>query len=124
MPLYVATVEDGLLTDQTKAQLAKEITRIHTDIMKVPKNFVRVLFLSYPKGSGFTAGEPAPTAALNCILRNGHSVEDKEAVLKQLWLTFQGLTGIATDQLAISLQEIPPSNAMELGKIMPTVGHE
>jgi len=34
------------------------------------------------------------------------------------------LTGIATDQLAISLQEIPSSNAMEMGKIMPDVGHE
>jgi hypothetical protein len=37
---------------------------------------------------------------------------------------FQSLTGIANDQLAISLQEIPSSNAMEMGKIMQTVGHD
>jgi hypothetical protein len=57
-------------------------------------------------------------------LRSGHSLEEKEAVLKQLWAMFQSVTRITTDQLAISLQEIPSSNAMELGKIMPTVGLE
>jgi O-acetylhomoserine/O-acetylserine sulfhydrylase-like pyridoxal-dependent enzyme len=37
---------------------------------------------------------------------------------------FQSLTGIATDQLALSLQEVPSSNAMEMGKILQVVGHE
>jgi hypothetical protein len=93
-------------------------------VMKVPKNFVRVVFLSYPKGSGFTGGSEAPAAALNCVLRSGHTVEEKTEMLKQLWAIFQDLTGIATDQLALSLQEIPSSNAMEMGQIMPAVGHE
>ena len=124
MPLYIATTEDGTITNQTKARIAKEITRIHAGVMKVPENFVRVIFLSYPKGSGYTAGDVAPTAALNCILRSGHSPDEKTDVLKQLWAMFQRLTGIATDQLAISLQEIPSSNAMEMGMIMPTVGNE
>jgi phenylpyruvate tautomerase PptA (4-oxalocrotonate tautomerase family) len=124
MPLYIATTEEGFISDQTKAKIAREITRIHTSVMKVPANFVRVIFLSYQKGSGFTAGDAAPTAALNCILRSGHSVGEKTDVLKQLWAMFQKLTGITTDQLAISLQEIPSSNAMELGKIMPSVGNE
>ena len=43
-------------------------------------------------------------------------------MLEQLWTMFQILTGIATDQL--SLQEIPSSNAMEMGQIMQAVGHE
>jgi phenylpyruvate tautomerase PptA (4-oxalocrotonate tautomerase family) len=124
MPLYIATTEDGTISNQTKATIAKEITRIHAGVMKVPENFVRVIFLSYPKGSGYTAGDVAPTAALNCILRSGHPLDEKTDVLKQLWAMFQKLTGIATGQLAISLQEIPSSNAMEMGKIMPTVGDE
>jgi hypothetical protein len=35
---------------------------------------------------------------------------------------FQDLTGVATDQLALSLQEIPSLNAMEMGQIMQPVG--
>jgi hypothetical protein len=92
--------------------------------MKVPKSFVRVVFLSYSKNSGYTAGVQAQTAALNCALRSGHSVEEKTDMLQQLWSMFRGLTGVATDQFAISLQEIPSSNTMEMGQIMQTVGHQ
>jgi phenylpyruvate tautomerase PptA (4-oxalocrotonate tautomerase family) len=122
MPLYTAITEEGFVSDETKAKIAREITRIHTAIMKVPENFVRVVFISYPKGSGYTGGKAAPTGALNCVLRSGHTDEDKTAMLKQLWSMFQCLTGIPTDQLAISLQEIPSSNAMEMGQIMQAVG--
>jgi phenylpyruvate tautomerase PptA (4-oxalocrotonate tautomerase family) len=124
MPLYTAITPEGTVSSETKAKIAEEITRIHTCVMKVPKNFVRVVFLSYPKGSGFTGGSEAPTAALNCVLRSGHTVEEKMDMLKQLWRMFQDLTGIATDQIALSLQEIPSSNAMEMGQIMQAVGHE
>ena len=124
MPLYTAITEDGFVSDETKAKIAKEITRIHTTVMKVPNNFVRVVFLSYPKGSGFAAGERASTAALNCVLRSGHTDEDKTEMLKQLWSMIQDLTGIPTDQLAISLQEISSSSAMEMGQIMQAVTHK
>jgi phenylpyruvate tautomerase PptA (4-oxalocrotonate tautomerase family) len=124
MPLYTAITEDGFVSDEKKAKIAGEITRIHGAVMKVPSNFVRVVFLAYPKGSGYTAGEEAPTAALNCVLRSGHTDAEKTEMLKQLWSMFQDLTGISTDQLAISLQEIPSSNAMEMGQIMQAVSHK
>src|SRR5580692_11728379 len=124
MPLYTAITQEGAVSSEAKARIAQEITRIHTTVMKVPKKFVRVVFLSYPEGAGFTGGEQAPTASLNCVLRSGHTLEDKTDMLQQLWNMFQSLTGIATDQLALSLQEIPSSNAMEMGQIMGAVGHE
>jgi phenylpyruvate tautomerase PptA (4-oxalocrotonate tautomerase family) len=124
MPLYTAITEDGFVSDETKAKIAKEITQIHTAVMKVPSNFVRVVFLSYPKRSGYAAGEEASTAALNCVLRSGHTDAEKTQMLKQLWSMFQDLTGVPTDQLAISLQEIPSSNAMEMGQIMQAVGQK
>ena len=67
-PLYTAITQEGTVSIETKARIAEEITRIHTTVMKVPKNFVRVVFLSYSKGSGFTGGEQSPTASLNCVL--------------------------------------------------------
>src|ERR1700754_4202156 len=115
MPLYTAITQEGSVSDETKAKIAEEITRIHTTLMKVPRSFVRVVFLSYPKGSGYTAGEEAPTAALNCVLRSGHTAEEKADLLERLWSMFQARTGIPTDQIAVSLQEIPSSNAMEMG---------
>jgi phenylpyruvate tautomerase PptA (4-oxalocrotonate tautomerase family) len=124
MPLYTVIAQEHALSGEMKLKMAGEITRIHSTVMKVPKNFVRVVFLSYPEGSGYAAGVEAPTAAVNCVLRSGHSAAEKRDMLQQLWSMFQELTGIATDQLAISLQEIPSSNAMEMGQIMPAVGQE
>jgi phenylpyruvate tautomerase PptA (4-oxalocrotonate tautomerase family) len=124
MPLYTAISQEGTLSVETKAKIAEEITRIHTTVMKVPRNFVRVVFLSYPEGAGFTGGVQAPSAALNCVLRTGHTPEEKTDMLQQLWTMFQDLTGVATDQLALSLQEIPSTNAMEMGQIMQAVRRE
>jgi phenylpyruvate tautomerase PptA (4-oxalocrotonate tautomerase family) len=124
MPRYEVLIEEGSLPDQTKARIAADITDVHTAVMKVPRSFVRVVFLSYPKGSGYAAGEQAPVAALDCTLRQGHTIEEKAHLLMQVWALFQRHTGIATDQLAISLSEIPPTNAMEMGQIMPSVGQE
>jgi phenylpyruvate tautomerase PptA (4-oxalocrotonate tautomerase family) len=123
MPLYTAITQDSL-PDETKARLAEEITRVHCEVMRVPRSFVHVIFFAYSRGSGFTAGKEGPAASLNCVLRSGHTIEEKTDLLKQLWAAFQGLTGVATDQLAISLQEIPASNAMEMGQIMQAVNHE
>jgi phenylpyruvate tautomerase PptA (4-oxalocrotonate tautomerase family) len=121
MPLYTIFAEDGSISDRTKAKIAEEITRIHAEVMKVPKSFVRVVFLSYASGCGYTAGEKASTVVLNCILRLGHTVQEKNDMLKQLWSMVQQLTGVAAEQLAISLQESPATNAMEMGQIMPAI---
>jgi hypothetical protein len=45
-------------------------------------------------------------------------------MLNQLWSMFQDLTDVPTERLAMSLQELPASNAMEMGQIMQAVGHE
>jgi phenylpyruvate tautomerase PptA (4-oxalocrotonate tautomerase family) len=121
MPQYTIFAEDGSISDKTKAKIAEEITRIHAEVMKVPKSFVHIVFLSYASGCGYTAGEKAPAVALNCVLRVGHTAQEKNDMLKRLWSVFQQLTGVATEQLAISLQEIPASNAMEMGQIMQAV---
>jgi hypothetical protein len=50
MPFYTAILEEGTVSIETKAKIAEEITRIHTSVMKVPKNCVRGVFFSNPKG--------------------------------------------------------------------------
>ena len=113
MPLYTAITEGDTISAETKAKIAEEITRIHTSVMTVPKNFVRVVFLSYPKGSGFTGGEKLLPPRSIVFCEAGIHPEEKADMLQQLWTMFQSLTAVATDQFVLSLQEIPSSNAME-----------
>jgi hypothetical protein len=42
-------------------------------------------------------------------------------LLARLWPLLQNATGAANDQIVIGIQEVPPSQAMEMGQIMPEV---
>jgi nitrogen fixation/metabolism regulation signal transduction histidine kinase len=116
-----------------RTQTAENLPRVMADRVQLQQVFMNLMIngieaMKDPAANldhSFTGGEEAPTAALNCVLRSGHTAEDKTDILQQLWcqrtlsgwsssrirrdLVFQSLTGVATDQLVLSLQEIPSS---------------
>lgn len=122
MPLYTVTTQSGILSDEAKARLADRLTTLHTERSGVPRNWVHVVFHDYAAGSGFIAGAPAATAALTVMIRTGRSPEYKQDLLKSLLQLLQEATAAADDQIVIGIQELPASQAMEMGKIMPYVG--
>jgi phenylpyruvate tautomerase PptA (4-oxalocrotonate tautomerase family) len=121
MPLYTITTQAGVLSGEDKATLARQLTAFHSDHADVPKNWVHIVFQEYAPGNGFTAGEVAATAALTLLIRSGRSADYKRAMLKRLWELLQDASGAANDQIVIGIQEVPPSQAMEMGQIMPDV---
>jgi phenylpyruvate tautomerase PptA (4-oxalocrotonate tautomerase family) len=124
MPLYTLTTQDGVLSSEAKSRLAVDLTDLHSEYAGVPKNWVHVVFQEYPPGNGFTAGEAAATAALTLLIRTGRTPEYKRGLLQRLWTVFQSATGAPDDQIVIGIQEVPPSQAMEMGQIMPDVADE
>ena len=42
-------------------------------------------------------------------------------MLKRLWKLLQDATGAPDDQIVLGIQEVPSSQAMEMGQIMPDV---
>jgi phenylpyruvate tautomerase PptA (4-oxalocrotonate tautomerase family) len=121
MPLYTIITQTGVLNGEAKAKLAGEMTTLHSEYSGVPKNWVHIVFQEYAAGNGFTAGEPAATAALTLLIRTGRSPEYKRELLKRLWRLLQDATGAPDDQIVLGIQEVPPSQAMEMGQIMPDV---
>ena len=121
MPLYTIMTQAGVLSDEARATLAGEISAFHSEYAGVPKNWVHGVFQDYAPGSGFTAGEPAATAALTLLIRTGRSPEYKRGLLKRLWELLQDATGAPDDQIVLGIQEVPASQAMEMGQIMPDV---
>jgi phenylpyruvate tautomerase PptA (4-oxalocrotonate tautomerase family) len=122
VPLYTITTQTGTLSYDAKSKLAAELTEMHCKISGVPENWVHVVFNDYPAGNGFTAGKAAATAALTLVMRGGRSVEYKRDLLKRLWLLLQTKTRAPDEQIVIGIQEVPASQAMEMGQIMPDVG--
>jgi len=121
MPLYTVTTQAGVLSSEAKAKLAGEMTTLHSEYSGVPKNWVHVVFQEYAPGNGFTAGQPAVTAALTLLIRTGRSPDYKRRLLKRLWELLQDATGAPDDQIVLGIEEVPPSQAMEMGQIMPDV---
>ncbi|MGA7858895.1 MAG: thiamine pyrophosphate-binding protein [Terracidiphilus sp.] len=60
-------------------------------------------------------------AAHTLLIRTGRSPEYKRGLLKRLWELLQDATGAPDDQIVLGIQEVPPSQAMEMGQIMPDV---
>jgi phenylpyruvate tautomerase PptA (4-oxalocrotonate tautomerase family) len=55
------------------------------------------------------------------LIRTGRSSEYKRDLLKRLWGLLQSATGAPDDQIVIGIQEVAPSQAMEMAQIMPDV---
>jgi phenylpyruvate tautomerase PptA (4-oxalocrotonate tautomerase family) len=121
MPLYTVMTQAGVLTGEKKARFAEDLTAFHSDYSGVPPIWVHIVFQDYPAGSGFTAGKVASAAGLTLLIRTGRSAEYKRALIKRLWELFQGATGAPDDQIVIGIHEVPASQAMEMGQIMPEV---
>jgi phenylpyruvate tautomerase PptA (4-oxalocrotonate tautomerase family) len=121
MPLYTVTTQAGVLDSAAKAKLAADLTTLHAGYSGVPKNWVHIVFQEYPPGNGYTAGEVAATAALTLLIRTGRSPEYKRELLKRIWKLLQAATSAPDDQIVMGINEVPPSQAMEMGLIMPEV---
>ena len=122
MPLYTMMTQVGVLNGEAKAKFAGELTALHSEYSGVPKNWVHIVFQDYAPGSGFTAGEASATVALTLLIRTGRSPEYKRGLLKRVWQLCQDATGAPDDEIVLGIQEVPPSQAMEIGQIMPDVG--
>ncbi len=121
MPLYTVTTQAGQLGDGARAKLALELTTLHSEYAGVPRNWVHVIFHEYAQGHGFTAGEPAAAVALTLLIRTGRSAEYKTQLLTRLWKLVRAATGVPDDQIVLGIQEVPASQAMEMGVVMPDV---
>jgi phenylpyruvate tautomerase PptA (4-oxalocrotonate tautomerase family) len=121
VPLYTVTTQTGVLDAKGRSQLAAGLTQLHCEMSGVPRNWVHIIFHEFPRGSGFTAGDPAATGSLTLLIRTGRTAEYKRELLRRLWQLLQAATGAPDDQLVIGIQEVPPSQAMEMGQVMPEV---
>jgi phenylpyruvate tautomerase PptA (4-oxalocrotonate tautomerase family) len=118
MPLYTIITQAGVLGTEAKAKLAGELTAFHSQYAGVPKDWVHIVFQEYEPGNGFTGGQASATAALTLLIRTGRSSEYKRELLKRLWELLQKATGAPDDEIVLGIEEVPPSQAMEMGQIM------
>ena len=124
MPVYQCFAREGSITDEIRAEIASEITRLHVEATGAPRSFVNVLFFDVPRGHMFTAGEPSPTSIIGGTIRAGRTLEVRQQLLADLSEMWTRLTGQPEQELIVALTEVDASSAMEAGLIFPQPGQE
>jgi phenylpyruvate tautomerase PptA (4-oxalocrotonate tautomerase family) len=120
MPFYTCIFKQGLLNQLQKEKIAAGITNIHCDLTAAPRHFVHVVFEHYAEGDGFSGGLPSQAALIRGSIRAGRTQEIKEQLLQRLtdlWL--QESTETNKDNVLVTLTEVPGTNVMEGGILLP-----
>lgn len=124
MPIYQCYSPKGLLTKPAKAEIADQITSIHTNATGAPELYVNVLFHEIAEGNCFVARKPAAHSYLFGTVRHGRDVETRQTMLREFSQMWTHVTGQSEAEFLVVLTEADPANAMEAGLILPEPGHE
>ena len=124
MPIYHCTSQGGLLADATRENIAKEITRIHCDATGALESFVNVVFHENQEGRYFVAGQRSGHSIVFGFIREGRTLETRQAMLKEFSQMWTRLTGQPKEEVLVTLLEVPAENMIEGGLFLPEPGRE
>ncbi len=124
MPQYRCLVQEGRFSKEVKAQLAREITRVHCELTGAPAHFVHVLFSEFGAGDWFTAGEQSRFSTVNAFIRAGRSDEQKRQLLEKISRGWNRITGQSEREIVVTVTDIRSEHWMEAGQLMPQPGGE
>jgi phenylpyruvate tautomerase PptA (4-oxalocrotonate tautomerase family) len=124
MPVYQCVSSAGLVSPDSRARIAREITRLHCELTGAPAAFVNVVFSEYTRGELFTGGEPSQNSIIAAEIRAGRDLETRHALLRELGGIWNEVTGQNEAEVLVAIKETPAENAMEGGLAMPMPGEE
>jgi phenylpyruvate tautomerase PptA (4-oxalocrotonate tautomerase family) len=124
MPVYEFTVPAGSPTLDHRSEIARAVTRVHTETTGAPASYVHCSFLEAPRGSMFVSGEETTAPRMIGLIRSGRSEELRARLIHGIADAWSAITGEAKDELAIFLYEVPGANCFEYGSIMPEASQD
>ena len=124
MPIYTCTANDATLTASTKAELAGEIARIHSEINHVPSTYVNVVFHELPADAVYTDGRPAAPVLVSGWVRAGHPEADITRLATEIAAAITRLAGVPAERVLVVFESSPAHFAVEGGRVLPEPGEE
>ncbi|MCR9095830.1 MAG: hypothetical protein NXI30_16535 [bacterium] len=120
MPLYRCAILEGQSTEEQRAQIAKEVVRIHCGVTGAPAVFVHAFF-SERKAEDLPEGQRAFVFG---TIRWGRTDEQKGRIVSDLTTSVAGILGLGEDEVGVTTVDIPSKWNIEGGAIMPEPGEE
>jgi phenylpyruvate tautomerase PptA (4-oxalocrotonate tautomerase family) len=126
MPTYHCTAPAGLLDQQKKSDIAKEITRVHNAVTGAAAYFAQVIFHDVSNGNHFMGGAPLQSdlVFVHGIIRAGRSVPDRQKLTSEIMASVGRLSGLHKRFVWVYITENPARQMAEYGHILPEPGDE
>jgi phenylpyruvate tautomerase PptA (4-oxalocrotonate tautomerase family) len=126
MPTYIVSAAHNLLTVDQKKRVAKEITRAHSEATGAQGFFAQIIFNELPRGSHFIGGVQVETdqVYVHGHVRAGRTEQQKKRLLDDLVESLRMVTGLEKRYLWAYISELPASNMVEYGQVLPKPGAE
>ncbi len=120
MPLYLCNAKDGVLTQDAKAKIAKDITDIHCDKTGAPPTFVHAFFFE----DAPTPPIGGSTVQLHGNIRAGRTDNQKAEIIQDMRDSVARHSGIPLAEIGMTTADVPASWVMEGGDLLPEPGEE
>ena len=120
MPLYRCAIRKGLSTEDQRAQIAKEVVRIHCGVTAAPPSFVHAFFQEVPE----TDLPDGKTEFVLGTIRWGRTDEQKAQIVGDLSRSIAETLGREASEVGVVTVDIPSKWNMEGGELLPEPGEE
>jgi phenylpyruvate tautomerase PptA (4-oxalocrotonate tautomerase family) len=124
MPFYRCITLVGMLAQELKEEIVREITRIHCEATGALPRFVQILFEEVRPGDVFQNGKPSQAVRLHGRIRAGRDADTKHRMLDAYTDLIVRIARVSVDDVMVALVETPHENAMEGGVRLPAPGEE
>jgi phenylpyruvate tautomerase PptA (4-oxalocrotonate tautomerase family) len=124
MPIYTCITTEKTLAEDTKAELAAQITKIHSSITGAPSAFVHVVFQELPATNVFTDATPSQPLLITGVIRAGRADTDKMRLAADISSSSSRIAGIPEERILVNIADRPARFAVEGGRVMPEPGAE
>ena len=126
MPTYTVRTATGRLDSATRARLAEEITTAHTAATGAQGFFAQVVFEEVHADHHFVGGMPVvdEVVFVHGQIRDGRTPEQKRVLLDSVIQAVTGVLSVSRRAVWVYLVDLPPSNMVEYGYVLPAAGDE
>lgn len=126
MPTYICRAPQGLLSRNSRAELAAAITAIHSEVTGAPGTFAQVLFEDIGMDDCFIGGKPlaGPHCFIQGHIRAGRSALERAELIRKMVPAVCAILGVPRYAIWIYLSELPSRAMSEFGHILPEPGDE
>lgn len=126
MPTYTVTTANVALTSTQESEIAAAVTGAHHENTGAPGFFAQVLFVTLPERKHYIGGKlnTTPHIYIHGLIRAGRSAAAKTGLIQQITSKVREISGVGTEDIWVYVQDIPPAQMVEFGRVLPEPGAE